>query len=192
MIWTKGGHQSAKFQTFNCSCKSSPNLNFHRLLLLKVYKILAKKVQRSYVSWPWRLMQNLKKKWCCFKNDKNLVNFDLNTQKSQNLHFHWFLLCKVFNVWLEKVQRSYFSWHWRVILKNWQEEFDKFWPEHLNVSKIFTLTGSFWAKYILFELKKVQRSYLSWHWGVMQNLKKNSLVVWKMTWGIWQIFTRAL
>ena len=27
---------------------------------------------------------------------------------------------------------------------------------------------------------------------VMQNLKKNWLVVWKITWGIWQIFTRAL
>ena len=39
---------------------------------------------------------------------------------------------------------------------------------------------------------KVQRSYLSWHWRVMQNLKKNWLVAWKMTWGIWQIFTRAL
>ena len=58
----------------------------------------------------------------------------------KNLHFHWFLLCKVFNVW----------------------------P------------------------KKVQRSYLSWHWRVMQNLKKNWLVAWKMTWGILQIFTRAL
>ena len=43
-------HQSAKFQTFDCSCKISPNLYFHRLLLLKVYKILAKKIQRSYVS----------------------------------------------------------------------------------------------------------------------------------------------
>ena len=35
---------------------------------------------------------------CCFKNDKNLVNFDPSTRKSQNVHFHWFLLCKVFNV----------------------------------------------------------------------------------------------
>ena len=34
------------------------------------------------------------------------------------------------------------------------KEFDKFWPEHSKVSKIFTLMGSFWAKYILFELKK--------------------------------------
>ena len=40
--------------------------------------------------------------------------------------------------------------------------------------------------------KNVQRSYLLWHWRVMQSLKKNWLVVWKMTWGIWQIFTRAL
>ena len=38
--------------------------------------------------------------------------------------------------------------------KNWHKEFDKFWPEHSKVSKIFTLVGSFWAKYILFELKK--------------------------------------
>ena len=34
------------------------------------------------------------------------------------------------------------------------KEFDKFWPERSKVSKIFTLMGSFWAKYILFELKK--------------------------------------
>ena len=33
----------------------------------------------------------------CFKNDKNLVNFDPNTKKS-NLHFDWSLLCKVYNV----------------------------------------------------------------------------------------------
>ena len=44
MIWTKGAHQSLKFQTFDCSHKISPNLYFDKLLLLKVYKILAKKV----------------------------------------------------------------------------------------------------------------------------------------------------
>ena len=38
--------------------------------------------------------------------------------------------------------------------QNWHKEFDKFWLEHLKVSNIFTLIGSFWAKYILFELKK--------------------------------------
>ena len=38
---------------------------------------------------------------------------------------------------------------------------------------------------------KVQRSYLSWHWRVMQILKKNWLVVWKNK-EIWQIFNRPL
>ena len=35
-------------------------------------------------------------KLICLKNDKNLVNFDLNTRNSQNFHFGWFLLCKVY------------------------------------------------------------------------------------------------
>ena len=83
MIWTKGAHRSAKFQTLNCSHKISPNLYFDRFL--RVYKILAKEVPRNYVSWNGRLMQNLKKKTliCCFKNDKNLVKFDPSTQNSQ-------------------------------------------------------------------------------------------------------------
>ena len=38
--------------------------------------------------------------------------------------------------------------------QSWHKEFDEFWPEHLKVSKISTLMGSFSAKYILFELKK--------------------------------------
>ena len=32
---------------------------------------------------------------CCFKNDKNLVNFDMSTGYSLNFYFDWFLLCKV-------------------------------------------------------------------------------------------------
>ena len=68
---------------------------------------------------------------------------------------------------------------WRgidLLFYNWHKEFNKIWPEHSKVSRIFTLMGSFWAKYPLFELKKVQTSYLSWHWRVMQNLKRNWLV----------------
>ena len=141
MIWTKGAHQSVKFQTFNWSRKISPNLYFNRLLLLNIYKIFAEKVYTEELCF---MTMNIDVKFeekliCCFKNDRNLVNFDSSTWILQNLHFHWFLLCKAFNVWLTKVQTSYLSWHWRV----------------------------------------------------MQNLKKNWLEVWKMTWGICQIFTRA-
>ena len=46
---------------------------------------------------------------------------------------------------------------WRginLLFQNWRKEFDKFWPEHSKVSKNFTLIGYFWAKYILFAIKK--------------------------------------
>ena len=38
--------------------------------------------------------------------------------------------------------------------QNWHKEFEKIWPEDLKVSNIFILMGSFWAKYIMFELKR--------------------------------------
>ena len=46
---------------------------------------------------------------------------------------------------------------WRGIdlsFQSWHKEFDEFWLEHLEVSKIYTLTGCFWPKYIKFKLKK--------------------------------------
>ena len=98
-------------------------------------------MQRSYVSWQWRTIQNLKRNW--------LVVWKLTWETSQILTraleslkhlFNWFLVTKVYIVWATKVQRSYLSWHWRD----------------------------------------------------MQILKKTWLVVWKKTWEICQIFTRAL
>ena len=56
---------------------------------------------------------------------------------------------------------------WRGIdlsFQNWHKKFDKFWPEHSKkFSKIFILIGSFWAKYILFELKKVYYTGVIFH-----------------------------
>ena len=40
-------------------------------------------------------------------------------------------------------------------VQNWHDEFDEFWLEHSKVSKMCTLMGFFWTKYIMFELKKV-------------------------------------
>ena len=40
--------------------------------------------------------------------------------------------------------------------------------------------------------EKVRKSCASWHWRVMQSLKKNWLLVSKMTWGIWWILMWAL
>ena len=135
-------------------------------------------------------------------------------------------------------------------LLNWHDKFDEFWPLHSKVSKICTLTGSFWRKYVILELKRhrgvifydteewwkiwrktdlwfgkwhqefskfspqhskvsklglwwdpfienlgawnyLQKSYVLWQWRMMQNLKRNWLVVSKLTWGVWRILTRA-
>ena len=46
---------------------------------------------------------------------------------------------------------------WRVMnlsFQNWHKKFGKFWPEHSRSSKIFTLMGSFWPKYVLFKLQQ--------------------------------------
>ena len=111
-IW-KGVHHSAKFQTFDCSGEISPKL--------------------------WKIWREL---IFCFKNDKNLVNFDLSTKNSKKFAL-WFLLCKVF--WPKKIQRSIF--HdieesckiWRktdLWFGKWHEEFGKFSSENLKMSKL--------------------------------------------------------
>ena len=68
-----------------------------------------------------------------------------------------------------------------LLVQNWHAEFDKVWLEHSKMSNICTLMGFFWPRYIMFKLKKVQRSYFWWHWRLMQNLKENWLALSKMT-----------
>ena len=115
MVWIKSTHQSVKFQTFDCSQDILPNLYFHRLLLPKVYEISAKKSIEELCLMTLMSDENFQEKLSCFKNDMNLVNFDLNTQNSQNFYSDWFLLCKVYKIWSKKVQRNCLSWHWRVM-----------------------------------------------------------------------------
>ena len=84
---------------------------------------------------------------------------------------------------------------WRGVdlsVQNWHKEFNSFWPEHLKFSKVCILMGCFWQKYIMFEIKKVQRSYDWLHWRLMQNLKEKWLVLSKMIWRILQIFVHRL
>ena len=45
------------------------------------------------------------------------------------------------------------------LVENWHEEFNKSWPKHSKISKIYTLMGCFWTKYIMLQLRK--------YWEVM-------------------------
>ena len=96
----------------------------HRLEHSKVWKVVhwwaffvknimyvsARPFQRNYVSRHWRkLIHDL-------RNDiRYLVNFHASSRKSRNLYFDEFLLSKVYKDLDENVQRSYVSWHWRVM-----------------------------------------------------------------------------
>ena len=57
------------------------------------------------------------------------------------------------------------------------EVFDEFWPERSKVSKNFHFNVLFLKKVYNVSAKKVQRSYVWWHWRLMQILKENWLVL---------------
>ena len=101
---------------------------------------------------------------CHFKiGMRNLMNFDLSTCKVSQIFIlmcsFWgkyilFQLKKCLGVIFHETEEGYKIWRGiDLSFKNCHNEFDKFWPEHSEVSKIFTLMGSLWAKCILFELK---------------------------------------
>ena len=67
----------------------------------------------------------------------------------------FFELTKYRGVIFHKTEKRFKIWiEIDLAFQNWPKKFDKFWPEHSKVSRIFTLMGSFWAKYTLFGLKK--------------------------------------
>ena len=104
----------------------------------KYIKMSARKVQRSYVSWHWRLTENLKKKWFLVSNMTRIWWVLIQTfKKLKNLHFDWFLLCKVFD--LKKYRGVIFHdteewcklcWKTDLCFQKWHEESGKFSPEH--------------------------------------------------------------
>ena len=83
----------------------------------------------------------------CFKSDKNLENFDRSNQKFQKFALWLVPSSKVYNVWPKKVQRKS---HAKFLRKTdlwsgkWHEEFGKFSPEHLKVSKL----GLWWDPFV--------------------------------------------
>ena len=127
------------------------------ILLSKVENLWTKKNYRGvmfdgteYWSKIWR------KNDLCFQ--KWHEGFSKFSPESKNWDFDGVLLSKVENLWAENLQESFVSWQWKMmqdLKRNWHEEFDEFWPQHSKISKMCTLMGFFWTKYILFELKRV-------------------------------------
>ena len=65
-------------------------------------------------------MQSLKKKLTLdSKND--MVNFNVRSGKSENLHYDVLLLPIAYKVSDKKVQKNYLSWHWIKRSKLWRK-----------------------------------------------------------------------
>ena len=144
--------------------KSLKYFHFNGPFFSKVYIIWAKIVQRSYLSWKWGGLQNLARnrlvvsKWCKefdkFWPERSKVSKIFSLMGSLGAKYILFELKKYRGVIFHEIEEGYKNWRRIDSFKNWHKNFDKFWSEHSKVSKIFTLIGFFWAKYILFGLKK--------------------------------------
>ena len=130
-------------------------------------------------------MQNLKKNWFVLKRTRIWRILTQGHESLENLHFDWFLFCKVCKVWHKKVQRSYLTNKWKVSKYGVISGpcFPVFRPE------ITPYLDTFQRNYRGIIL---QRDYMSWQWRMMQNLERNWLAISIFTWGIWQILIWAI
>ena len=109
-----------------------------------VENVWAENLQRSYVSWQWRMMQNFKRNWLVVSKLTRVIWWILTwvLESLKKCHFNELLLSKVYIVWAKKVERVIFHVSeegykiWRGIDLSFQKchkKFDKFWPEHSKV-----------------------------------------------------------
>ena len=114
--------------------------------------------------------------WFLQKQPTTVQNFILLTAQSK---FHqiftligYFCWKYIYKVSAKKIWKKYVSWYQRVVQNLKKNLF------FVSKTRIWWILiraiGSFCATkvYNLWP-KKVQRSHISWHWRVMQNLKKN-------------------
>ena len=160
---------------FHLSSRNSEILHLGELLLWKSYKVLAKKVQKSYLSLHWKVMQSLKKNWLVVVNLTWVVWWIF----TQPFKFHFAIFVQsIWDLSQKKIQRSYLSWYWTVMQnlnKPWPCGFKNGMSDSVNWIKVWKIVH-WWALF-----KKFQRNYVSWYWRMMQNLKENWLVAWKIT-----------
>ena len=105
---------------FHPSTQKSENFT-SMAYLFKVYEVWAKKIQRSYPSWHWTVMQTLTlwfQKW-----HEELGKLSLEHPKVWKLYIDGLFLSKVYTVSFTKFQRNYASWHSKVLQslnENWR------------------------------------------------------------------------
>ena len=165
--------------------KSLKLLNIDWSFLCKVNITWPTKVQTSYLSWNWRVMQNLNKNWLVVwkMTWEKFGKFSSEHSKVSKLRLWWYRFLQ-----RRKCMNLKFTGYLCVMtMENdaqFEEEFTRqFKTDTRNLTNFHPS---------LQKSQKFARIYVWWHWILMQNLKENWLVLSGMSWWIWQIFTRAL
>ena len=96
-----------------------------------------------------------------------LMGFFCPKLKMHELKIYWGVMCHENEEWCKNWRGIDFS------VQNWHEQFDKFWFKHSKISKICTLMGCLWPKYIMFDLKKYR--------GVMFDGTEYWCKIWRKT-----------
>ena len=162
--------------------ESLKNLHFNWFLLFKVYTFWPKKVQKSYLSWYWRVIQNLKKNlWfdlCFGKQHEEFGTFSPEPLKVSKLGLWWDPFVQTRKCMSLKFCRG-------VILqflkfKNFDAKFEEKLACHFTnfdqstqKSKKFLFNGLLWPKYIMFELEKYK--------AVMYDVTEDRCKIWRET-----------
>ena len=190
ILWPKGAYQSKNLVKFHVNIQKSEILNFDGFLLSKSYKVSAKKVQKSYLSWYWKVMQSLKKNWLVISNmTRRFWWIFTQPLKSLEISFRWALFAQSIQVLCYKNTEEL-----SFMTLNSDENMNKPWPcafkygmrnwisFHWSTQKSDKLyfDGLFLSKAYNVSTRKFHRNYVSWHWRVVQNLKEYWLMAWKM------------
>ena len=104
--WLVAWKMTRNLVNFHASSWKSENLHLMGSFCRK-YEVLDEKVQKSYLSWHWRVMQSLKKSWLLTLGFMtNLVNFNASSRNFENLHFDVLLLSIACKVSAKKVEEK--------------------------------------------------------------------------------------
>ena len=135
------------------------------------------------ISWHWRVWQSLK------ENDmKNFVKFHPTNQKSENFTLMLYFCPKYFSFELKNTDElsfmtpnsdANFKWTLTLSFQKWHKELGELSLEHSKSEKLY-IDGLFLSKAYNVSARKFHRHYVSWHWRVIQNLRKS--VSWLEKW----------
>ena len=103
-----------EFDEFSCKQLKVWKFAVDWFLFSKAYKTLDEKLQKSYLSWHWSVMENLKKNWLLVSKMTWQIS-QILMREFEIVHFDVLLLSMAYKVLAKKVQKIYLSWRWRVI-----------------------------------------------------------------------------